>query len=133
MGVCRLTALAGRLRELVVDRTPASRMDRLLGGDFVQVGFIRRNAVTALGALGRCDAALRDALTVAMSDPYWEVRAAAAQAAQLCGRSAQHRPALLARIVDLLADRQFEVVLAALRGVGELAASASSQSPSCSE
>jgi hypothetical protein len=37
---------------LLKDRWPAPWHKRLFGGDFVQVGFIRRNALTAIAKIG---------------------------------------------------------------------------------
>jgi len=52
------------------------------------------------------------------------VRAAAARtAAVLCSRAAQHRPALLAEVQQLLQDPRFEVVLAAIHTTAKLAQS----------
>ncbi len=64
----------GLLCSLLEDRTPAPRLQRLLGGDFQQVGFIRRNIVTTLALLGPPDETVSRALLSALEDPYYEVR-----------------------------------------------------------
>ena len=62
---------------VLTDRTPAPGIHRLLGGDFEQVGFIRRNAINALAFIGVVDDNVRAAVIIALGDPYYEVRAAA--------------------------------------------------------
>ena len=75
------------LLALFNDRRPASLLKRMFGGDFVQVGFIRRNIVTALGRLGEVSPEVQAALLTACDDPYFEVRAEAARtAATLAGQ-----------------------------------------------
>ena len=49
-------------------RTPATRLRRLLGGDFFQVGFIRRNALTSLARIDRHTPNLESALATADTD-----------------------------------------------------------------
>jgi len=67
------------LLDLASDRSPAPLIKRLLGGDFTQVGFIRRNALVSLGRLGLWDDRLRVLLVnVLREDPYYETRVAAA-------------------------------------------------------
>ena len=69
------------LLALLRDRRPAPFLKRLLGGDYVQVGFIRRNIVVALARLGQVTPEVEAALVEAFHDPYYEVRAEAARAA----------------------------------------------------
>ena len=61
---------------VLTDRTPAPKLHRMLGGDFRQVGFVRRNAVNALAFLGVDIPDVRSAIVAALEDPYYEVRAA---------------------------------------------------------
>jgi len=61
---------------VLTDRTPASKLHRMLGGDFRQVGFVRRNAVNALAFLGVDNPKVRSAIAIGLKDPYYEVRAA---------------------------------------------------------
>ena len=57
------------LLALFNDRRPAPLLERLFGGDFVQVGFIRRNIVTALGRLGEVSPEVEAALLTACRGP----------------------------------------------------------------
>ena len=53
------------------DRRPAAWYKRLLGGDYEQVGFVRRNALSAIGRLGGVTPDVEEALlAAALSDPY---------------------------------------------------------------
>jgi len=100
------------------DRTPVNPFKRLFGGDFVQVGFIRRNSLTSLMLIDRLTPQLEEALKKALIDPYYEVRTKAAQAtAHFAGRLAQ--PAAFEDLLrERLADRSFEVICAAAGALG---------------
>lgn len=107
------------LVSLLQDRTPASRLQRLFGGDFKQVGFIRRNAVTALQQLGVYNEELRHVLLDLTEDPYFEVRSAAARAlAALIPRDETLADADLTRMRALMNDRSFEVRAEAILMLG---------------
>ena len=103
---------------ILSDRTPVGPFKRLFGGDFVQVGFIRRNALTSLMLIDRLTPQLEEALKKALVDPYYEVRTKAAQAtAHFAGRLAQ--PAAFEDLLrGRLADKSFEVVCAAADALG---------------
>lgn len=108
------------LLALLADRTPAPLLHRLLGGDFVQVGFVRRNAFVALARLGVVDAGVEAALLAGLADPYWEVRAEAARAAaSFAGRLGRHAE-VVAALVKGLADRNLEAASAAAEALGAL-------------
>ncbi|PIU31024.1 MAG: hypothetical protein COT06_10395 [Syntrophobacteraceae bacterium CG07_land_8_20_14_0_80_61_8] len=108
------------LLQMLSDRTPVAALKRALGGDFEQVGFIRRNIVEALRILNRLDSEVEAALLKAISDPYYEVRA------QVCRAVAHFGPTLAGKRVwhealrHCLGDRSFEVVVAAARALGEI-------------
>lgn len=108
------------LLALLRDRTPAPLLQRLLGGDFAQVGFVRRNAFTALGRLGVVDAGVEEALLAGLADPYWEVRAEAARtAARFAGRLSRHDD-VVAALVKRLSDRNLDAAAAAAEALGAL-------------
>ena len=118
----RLTAYTGTLLSFITDRTPAKFFARLLGGDYYQVGFIRRNAAHAVGHLGTKSAAVVSALLTAMHDNYWEVRVEAIRAfrALYAGDAA---PEIVQAITNALHDKAFEVVEQAVYALGELCVS----------
>ena len=104
------------------DRVPAPLYKRLLGKDFSQVGFIRRNALFSLGQLGVWDEALSGLVFSALSeDPYYEVRVQAAllliHFRDKCGPSA----ALVRALEANLAHRSLEVRWTCLEALGVVA------------
>lgn len=115
------------LLTLLRDRTPAPFFQRLLGGDYRQVGFIRRNAVTAIGRLGVYDAPVRAVLLDLLSDPYYEVRSAAALAFADLAHGPERADAdgerdeeVLNGLRGLLRESSFEIRSAALRALGRM-------------
>ena len=108
------------LLALLADRRPASGLRRLLGGDFVQVGFIRRNIITAIVRLDVVSAEVEAALLDAFADPYYEVRAEAARAAAHFGARLPSRARFVAAVIALLHDRTIEVASAAAESLGRL-------------
>ena len=107
---------------LLQDRRPAPWYQRLFGGDFVQVGFIRRNALTTIARLGTVTPDVEDVLASALTDPYYEVRAEACRAITALDRhlSDQGRARLIAGLISLLRDRWLEVAAAAAEALGHV-------------
>jgi UDP-N-acetylglucosamine--N-acetylmuramyl-(pentapeptide) pyrophosphoryl-undecaprenol N-acetylglucosamine transferase len=83
IGLTRHEDKIGLLTHLIVDRSPAPAHHRLLGGDYVQVGFIRRNSLASLALIGVYDDRVIETVGVALSDPYYEVRVSALQMIRL--------------------------------------------------
>jgi UDP-N-acetylglucosamine--N-acetylmuramyl-(pentapeptide) pyrophosphoryl-undecaprenol N-acetylglucosamine transferase len=81
LGLLRAKEKIPLLLAVFHDRRPASALKRLFGGDFEQVGFIRRNIMTALMRMDEVTPEVEAALMLAFQDPYYEVRAEAARAA----------------------------------------------------
>ncbi|MFH0881892.1 MAG: glycosyltransferase [bacterium] len=77
LGLLRHQVKLSLLLHILTDRTPASWQHRLLGGDFVQVGFIRRNTLAAIALIGDYGEDTLKALPTAIDDPYYEVRSTA--------------------------------------------------------
>lgn len=120
LGLLDATEKVPLLLALLADRTPAPLFRRLLGGDYVQVGFVRRNAYAALARLGVVDAGVEEALLAGLADPYWEVRAEAARAAaRLAGRLSR-RDEVVAALVAGLSDPNLEATAAAAEALGAL-------------
>jgi UDP-N-acetylglucosamine--N-acetylmuramyl-(pentapeptide) pyrophosphoryl-undecaprenol N-acetylglucosamine transferase len=108
------------LLALLADRRPAPFLKRCLGGDYAQVGFIRRNILSALARLGESSPEIESAIVSAFDDPYFEVRAEAARtSAALAGRLvAPDR--IVSGLKRLLADRWLEVAAAAAHALGRV-------------
>ncbi len=105
---------------LLKDKRPAPWYKRLLGGDYAQVGFIRRNVLTAIGRIGVGGPDVEAALLDAFHDPYFEARAEAARtASRLAGRLGAPRE-IVKGLVPLLHDRWLEVGGAAAEALGRI-------------
>ncbi len=105
---------------LLRDKTPAPRLQRLFGGDYRQVGFIRRNAVTTISQLGVYDTPVRATLLDLLSDPYYEVRSAAARGfAALAPETGDRDDEVLGGLRGLLRESSFEVRSAAILAMGK--------------
>ncbi len=120
IGLTRYQEKTGTLLHMLLDRTPASRLERWFGGDFKQVGFIRRNVIAALMVLNRLDPSVEQALMTAMEDPYYEVRAQACRAVSHFGRYLAGKEPWLKVLLKKLDDRCFEVKVEAARALGEV-------------
>ncbi len=127
LGVKLIGLLDGREKlplvvALLKDRRPAPWYQCLFGGDFVQVGFIRRNALTTIARLGTVTPEVEDVLAAALSDPYYEARAEACRAITALDRQLtdQGRARLIAGLIALLRDRWLEVAAAAAEALGHV-------------
>ena len=107
---------------LLEERKPVSALERLQGGDFVQVGFIRRNIFDALARLDAVDALLVRALELGFADGYFEARSAAARCAfHFADRLGEHTSTVEALAIAGVKDPSFEVQIEACRALGRLA------------
>lgn len=120
IGLTRYGEKIPTLLRILSDRTPVSRIRRFFGGDFEQVGFIRRNIVQALRVLDHFDPDVQKHLLAAMEDPYFEVRAQACRTAAHFGRYLAGRDACINRVLECLDDECFEVVIEAAKALGEV-------------
>ncbi len=106
---------------LLRDRTPAPWLQRLFGGDFRQVGFIRRNAVTTISQLGVYNESVRAVLLDLLNDPYYEVRSVAARTvAALAPDTGDKDIEALNGLRSLLRDSSFEIKSAAILAMGKM-------------
>lgn len=121
IGLLRARNKVPLLLALLADKRPAPWFKRLLGGDYVQVGFIRRNIVTALGRLGDPTPDVQAAICEGFRDPYFEVRAEAARTAALVAdRLPAPRRELVDGLIRLLSDRWLEVAASAAHALGKV-------------
>ncbi len=123
IGELKLRAFRYDLCSIVRDRTPAPRFERMIGGDFHQPGFVRRNAIAALVALEELDEDIERALMMALQDPYYEVRTEACKALggwsrELTGAGREEATVRLSR---LALERNFEVACEATAALGKIA------------
>jgi UDP-N-acetylglucosamine--N-acetylmuramyl-(pentapeptide) pyrophosphoryl-undecaprenol N-acetylglucosamine transferase len=108
------------LLALFNDRKPAALLKRLLGGDFEQVGFIRRNVITALIQIDEASPEAEKALLAGLEDPYYEVRAEAARAAAFFSGRLSSPNKFISGLLTLLSDRIIDVSAAAAEALGKL-------------
>ena len=121
LGLLDATDKVPLLLALLADRTPAPLLQRLLGGDFAQVGFVRRNVFTALARLDVVDAGVEEAAP----------RRASPTRTGRCGRRRRGRPPaspagstrraeVVAALGKGLSDRNLEAAAAAAEALGAL-------------
>jgi UDP-N-acetylglucosamine--N-acetylmuramyl-(pentapeptide) pyrophosphoryl-undecaprenol N-acetylglucosamine transferase len=120
IGLTRYREKIPTLLQMLSDRTPASVLRRMLGGDFEQVGFIRRNIVNALIVMDCYAPEVRKHLLVAMEDPYFEVRALACRAVAHFGDFFAGKDEWVDRLMERLEDGCFEVAIEAAKALGEI-------------
>ncbi len=108
------------LLHAITDRTPVAWHRRFLGGDFEQVGFIRRNALQAIWRIRAYGPEVREALLLDLSDPYYEVRSWAARGVDRLSPSIGEDAELVRLLRKNLKDRWFEVVVSSLRALGRI-------------
>ena len=118
IGLLQDKSKISHLLALIADRTPTGPLKRFCGGDYVQVGFIRRNAVTSLRIIGLNTLEVENTLALAMTDNYFEVRS---EAAKTIGAFAHHLndpDRMETLLIKALADKSFEVIREACRALG---------------
>ncbi len=106
------------LLHLLADRTPASRLQKFFGGDYLQVGFIRRNALISLQILNMWGPEVEARVFEALDDGYYEVRAQAARTMGHCAEELLQKQAVAEKLLSLLKDRSFEVVREVVLALG---------------
>jgi UDP-N-acetylglucosamine--N-acetylmuramyl-(pentapeptide) pyrophosphoryl-undecaprenol N-acetylglucosamine transferase len=106
--------------ELLFERKPVPWFKKLLGGDYEQVGFIRRNIFITLIRLNEFSPEIEKALLTGLSDPYYEVRAQAAHAVAVFGSRLASPEIFVSEVKKLLFDPHVDVVLAAAEALGQI-------------
>lgn len=119
-GLLKLRTASGRLLELAVSRRKAPFFERAFGGDFAEVGFVRRNCFVSLSGLGEWTGDYEDAAAAGLSDPYYEVRVEALKMLRANAGRLRDKGRLLPAAVELMGEREFEVVKEAVLLVGEI-------------
>lgn len=120
VGLTRYDEKIPTLLHMLVDRTPASTIKRLFGGDFKQVGFIRRNIVHALQVMNQYNSEIEQHLLIAIEDPYFEVRSQVCRTAAHFGRFLAGKQEWFEALLRCLHDKSFEVIVEAAKAMGEV-------------
>ncbi len=105
---------------LLFERKPVSWFKKIFGGDFEQVGFIRRNIFSTLIRLNELSPEVEEALRIGLTDPYYEVRAQAAHAAAFFGSRLESVDTIIPELIKLLEDPHVDVVIAAAEALGNI-------------
>jgi len=108
------------LLALFNERKRVSRVKRFFGGDYEQVGFIRRNIITSLIRLNEMMPEVENALLSGFSDPYYEVRAECAKAASHFGEQIKAREPFIKELMKALGETNLDVGTAAAEALGVL-------------
>ena len=120
VGLTSYREMLPTLLAMLRDRTPDTFLRRLFGGDFRQVGFIRRNILKAVGDLDLYDPEVRAALIGGLKDPYYEVRSCAAATVRRLSGRVEADPEVVEVLLGCLKDRSFEVVMEATLALGKV-------------
>ena len=120
VGILRIREELPVLLNIFTDRTPANRFKRLLGGDFLQNGFIRRNTIDAVTLIGVWNDDVRTALKAGLADPYFEVRSHTARAIVGMADLIENDESLEKLLVANTRDRSFEVVVESVHALGSI-------------
>jgi UDP-N-acetylglucosamine--N-acetylmuramyl-(pentapeptide) pyrophosphoryl-undecaprenol N-acetylglucosamine transferase len=105
---------------LLADQTPATRLQRFFGGDFRQVGFIRRNVLIALQIIHKWGPEVEGRVLDALGDNYYEVRAQAARTIGCFAENIIQKEPVTERLMTLINDRSFEVVREVVLALGSV-------------
>ncbi len=120
LGLLNAKKMIPALLTIFFERKPVSLFKRFLGGDFEQVGFIRRNIIIALVRLNEIAPGVEKALLMGLQDPYYEVRAEAARAAAFFGARLSSPGGFISGLLRLLTDPTIDVTVAAAEALGKL-------------
>ncbi len=120
VGLLRLLDRLDLILYILQDKTPAPRWHRMLGGDYLQVGFIRRNAMQTLIQLDFWNPKVRQALLDGLADPYFEVCTRAADAVIHFADSIGSDKAFLQALDQMSKDSAFEVSSKAFLALGHI-------------
>jgi UDP-N-acetylglucosamine--N-acetylmuramyl-(pentapeptide) pyrophosphoryl-undecaprenol N-acetylglucosamine transferase len=105
---------------MLKERKRVSIVKRLFGGDFEQVGFIRRNIVITLVRLDTLTPEVESAFLDGFSDPYYEVRTECAKAAAHFNERIAARDIFIAELMKILNESNLDVSTAAAEALGRL-------------
>jgi UDP-N-acetylglucosamine--N-acetylmuramyl-(pentapeptide) pyrophosphoryl-undecaprenol N-acetylglucosamine transferase len=108
------------LLTLFNDRKRVSPFKRLFGGDFVQVGFIRRNIITALVRINDLLPEVEKAILAGFEDPYYEVRTESALASAFFGNRLSSTKPFIKALLNLLGESNIDVCSAAAEALGRI-------------
>lgn len=119
-GLLKIRGAREKLLEMAVSREKAPLWERIFGGDYKEVGFVRRNCFTALKNISFWDEKLKKVIMTGIEDPYYEVRAEALKLAKSNADKLINDRPLLSACQILLKDKEFEAAREAALLMGEI-------------
>jgi UDP-N-acetylglucosamine--N-acetylmuramyl-(pentapeptide) pyrophosphoryl-undecaprenol N-acetylglucosamine transferase len=120
LGLLDAREMIPALVAMLNERKRASLLKRLFGGDFEQVGFIRRNIITALTRLNVLTPEVESAILAGFSDPYYEVRAGCAKAASHFSERIADQKSFIMELMSVLGESNLDVSTSAAEALGKL-------------
>jgi len=109
-----------KLIKFVNNREKVNRFKRFLGGDFEEVGFIRRNSLLSLKSYDISEKELLDLFLISSDDPYYEVRSSCLTLIKEKCSTIKERGHFLLITKKLATDKEVEVKEDALSLIGEI-------------
>ena len=107
---------------LIKEKKPAPFLHRLLGGDYIQVGFIRRNIIYAIIRIAKWNDDVFNIILEALSDPYFEVRSVAGKAISFFAEVIQkeQKEQFMEFLKRNIHDKNIEVASESIKAVGSI-------------
>ncbi|PID29348.1 MAG: hypothetical protein CR982_03070 [Candidatus Cloacimonadota bacterium] len=109
-----------KLSYLFNDRRKAKLSHRLLGGDFIQVGFIRRNIIIAYRRIGVFNDIVERDLKLALSDPYFEVVSESLKTLSFFSNEIKKNFGICELVRNTLFRKELEIIIEAINTFGFL-------------
>jgi UDP-N-acetylglucosamine--N-acetylmuramyl-(pentapeptide) pyrophosphoryl-undecaprenol N-acetylglucosamine transferase len=98
------------LTRLFNDRRPVRWTKKLLGGDFIQVGFIRRNIIIAYTKIGVFNPEIEADLMLGLQDPYFETVSESAKAVRQFYDKINNKKIFKNELLHLLKNKNQDVL-----------------------
>ena len=98
------------LSRLFNNREKVSLTKRLLGGDFVQVGFIRRNIMIAYRQIGVYSSIIENDIILGLTDSYYETRCEALRNVTFFAKDLKHREEIKKLVMSNFKSFNFDIV-----------------------
>jgi len=106
------------LHLLFNDRRTVRGYKKILGGDFVQVGFVRRNILTAYNRIGVYNPEIEHDLLLGLQDKYYEVVAEAAKGIRFFNDQITNREIIKTELLKLLNSKNQDILIEVIQALG---------------
>ena len=123
IGLTKDTDRASFLHHMFNDKRKAPVIEKLFGADSFQVGFIRRNILTAYKQLGIYNKKLEHDIFKGLNDSYYEVVSAAINCSSYFYDQINNKSELKQILLKKLCSKNFEIVLEAIKAMSKFISS----------